>query len=111
MASRHYRTGVSRGASPEELDDFADEFEEADILSDHDPDRFDRRQVNLTRIARSASLLVTFAIAQSALAEDRLIASGCTYANGPNNPNFAFAVPSEAMTGGGVVSHKRIRRL
>jgi hypothetical protein len=72
MASRHYRTGVSRGASPEELDDFADEFEEADILSDHDPDRFDRRQVNLTRIALSASLLVTFAIAQSALAEDRL---------------------------------------
>jgi hypothetical protein len=48
MASRQYHAGVSRGASPEELDDFADEFdeEEADILSDYDPGRFERRQVN-----------------------------------------------------------------
>jgi hypothetical protein len=48
MANRQSHARVSRGASPEELDDFADEFdeEEADILSDYDSDRFDRRQVN-----------------------------------------------------------------
>jgi hypothetical protein len=36
MANRQYYVGVSRGASPEDLDEFADEFddEEADILSD-----------------------------------------------------------------------------
>jgi len=48
MANRQYYPGVSRGASPEDLDDFADGFDEdeADILSDYDPDRFDRRQTN-----------------------------------------------------------------
>jgi hypothetical protein len=45
MANRQSHARVSRGASPEELDDFADEFdeEEADILSDYNSDRFDRR--------------------------------------------------------------------
>jgi len=48
MANREYYVGVSRGAPPEDFDDFADEFdeEEADILSEYDPDRFDRRQIN-----------------------------------------------------------------
>ena|SRR5271166_1073754 len=47
MANRQYYAGVSRCASPEDLDGFPDEFdEETDILSDYDPDLFDRRQIN-----------------------------------------------------------------
>jgi hypothetical protein len=48
MANRQSYVGVGRGHSYESVDDFVDEFdaEESDILSDHDPDRFDRRQVN-----------------------------------------------------------------
>jgi hypothetical protein len=48
VANRQYYAGVGRGPSPEDLDDFADEFddEEADSSSDDDPDRFDRRQIN-----------------------------------------------------------------
>jgi hypothetical protein len=61
----------------------------------------DNQVASPTRIARSACLLVTFTIAQSALAADRLVVSGCAYANGQNNPKVAFAVPSDAMTGAG----------
>jgi hypothetical protein len=44
MANRQYYAGFGRGQSAEDLDEFDDE--EPDILSDYDPDRFDRRQIN-----------------------------------------------------------------
>jgi hypothetical protein len=47
MANRQYYAGFGRRQSAEDLDDFADELEEEpNILSDYDPDRFDRRQIN-----------------------------------------------------------------
>ena len=48
MANRQYYAGVGRGRSAEDLDDFADEFddEESDSSGDYDPNRFDRRQIN-----------------------------------------------------------------
>jgi Plasmid pRiA4b ORF-3-like protein len=48
MANRQYYAGVGRGPSAEDLDDFADEFddEESDRSGDYDPNRFDRRQIN-----------------------------------------------------------------
>src|SRR5271166_4490906 len=48
MANRQYYAGVGRGPSPEDLDEFADEFddEELDSAGDCDPNRFDRRQIN-----------------------------------------------------------------
>jgi len=48
MANRQYYARVGRGPSPEDFDDFADEFddEESDSSGDYDPNRFDRRQIN-----------------------------------------------------------------
>jgi hypothetical protein len=48
MATRQYYAGAGRGPSAEDLDDFADEFddEESDSSGDYDPNRFDRRQIN-----------------------------------------------------------------
>jgi hypothetical protein len=48
MANREYYVGVSCGASREDFDDFADEFDDAesDGSGDYDPNRFDRRQIN-----------------------------------------------------------------
>src|ERR1017187_2108791 len=48
MANRQYYAGFGRWRSAEDLDDLADKFgdEEPGILSDCNPKRFDRRQVN-----------------------------------------------------------------
>jgi hypothetical protein len=48
MSNRQYYAGFGRERSAEDLDDLAGKFgdEEPDILSDYNPERFDRRQIN-----------------------------------------------------------------
>jgi hypothetical protein len=48
MANRQYYARFGRGRCDEDFEDPIDDFddEESDSLSDYDPDRFDRRQLN-----------------------------------------------------------------